>query len=79
MALGRGRGGSDPIASGRGPAAPSSLSCGPRVGVSQAADIGWRFWLTGERAVSPYRASAPRRARAKPVAGAAGEDGTMHR
>ena len=61
-----------------GPAGPA-ISCGPRVGVSQAADIAWRFWLTGERAVSPYRASAPRRARAKPVSGTAGEDGTMHR
>ena len=69
-----GAGGSDPM-----PPAGPALSCGPRVGVSQAADIAWRFWVTGERAVSPYRASAPRRARAKPVSGAAGEDGTMHR
>ena len=66
--------GVDPV-----PPARPAISCGPRVGVSQAADIAWRFWLTGERTVSPYRASAPRRARAQPVSGTAGEDGTMHR
>jgi DNA-3-methyladenine glycosylase len=70
---------SDPAAAGPGHPAGLAISCGPRVGVSRAAEIGWRFWITGERAVSPYRASAPRRPRAKPVAGAAGGDGTMHR
>jgi len=42
---------------GRGPD-----SCGPRVGVSQAADRPWRFWLTGRPEVSAYRRSprAPR-------------------
>ena len=59
------------------PAGPG-ISCGPRVGVSRAAEISWRFWLTGERTVSPYRASV-RRARAKPVPGAPRDDGTMHR
>lgn len=36
--------------------------CGPRVGVSQAADRPWRFWLTGRPEVSAYRRSprAPR-------------------
>jgi DNA-3-methyladenine glycosylase len=68
-------------AAGDGPvsAAGPVISCGPRVGVSRAAEIGWRFWITGERTVSPYRPSAPRRARAKPVSGAARDDGTMHR
>ena len=32
-------------------------SCGPRVGVSQAADRPWRFWLTGRPEVSAYRRS----------------------
>jgi DNA-3-methyladenine glycosylase len=63
------------------PVSPAGLaiSCGPRVGVSRAAEIGWRFWITGERAVSQYRPSMPRRARAKPVSGPVGDDGTMHR
>jgi DNA-3-methyladenine glycosylase len=30
---------------------------GPRVGVSQAADRPWRFWLTGRQEVSLYRRS----------------------
>jgi DNA-3-methyladenine glycosylase len=70
--------GPDPGAGPVPPAGPA-ISCGPRVGVSQAADIAWRFWVTGERTVSPYRARGGRGARAKPVSGAAGEDGTMHR
>jgi DNA-3-methyladenine glycosylase len=46
------------------PAAPSlaaGISRGPRVGVSCAADVPWRLWVTGDPAVSPYRAHAPRR------------------
>jgi DNA-3-methyladenine glycosylase len=30
---------------------------GPRVGVSQAADVPWRFWLANEPSVSAYRRS----------------------
>ena len=43
-----------------GVAGPDSR--GPRVGVSQAADRPWRFWLTGRPEVSAYRRSprAPR-------------------
>ena len=40
---------------------PASAS-GPRVGVSRAADVAWRFWITGDPTVSPYRAHVPRRA-----------------
>jgi DNA-3-methyladenine glycosylase len=40
---------------------PSSVDTGPRVGVSQAADVPWRFWLDGEPSVSPYRPWVPRR------------------
>lgn len=38
-------------------AAPSysKIASGPRVGVSQAADWPWRFWLDGEPSVSAYR------------------------
>jgi DNA-3-methyladenine glycosylase len=34
-----------------------AISSGPRVGVSQAADRRWRFWLTGRDEVSAYRRS----------------------
>ncbi len=38
-----------------------AVRSGPRVGVRLAAGIPWRFWVTGEPTVSPYRAHAPRR------------------
>jgi DNA-3-methyladenine glycosylase len=34
---------------------------GPRVGLSVGADRPWRFWVDGERSVSPYRPGKPRR------------------
>ena len=36
---------------------PLTAVCGPRVGVSQAADRPWRFWLPGRPEVSAYRRS----------------------
>lgn len=36
---------------------PQEGSAGPRVGVSQAADRAWRFWLPGTPEVSNYRRS----------------------
>jgi len=36
---------------------PGPDTSGPRVGVSQAADRAWRFWLTGRPEVSAYRRS----------------------
>jgi DNA-3-methyladenine glycosylase len=42
------------------PVSAASVSRGPRVGVSRAADVAWRFWITAEPAVSPYRAHASR-------------------
>ncbi len=59
------------------PVPAAGISRGPRVGVSRAADLAWRFWITGEPAVSPYRAHVPRRGRAKPVTGPGREDGIM--
>ncbi len=39
------------------PVDPARVRSGPRVGVSSAADVGWRFWLAGEPSVSAYRRS----------------------
>jgi len=63
-----------PAASGR-----AGIRTGPRVGVSQAADRPWRYWLAGDEHVSLYRPSKPRSARQKPVTGRAAGDGTMLR
>ncbi|TIC85908.1 DNA-3-methyladenine glycosylase [Nocardioides sp. GY 10113] len=42
-----------------GPAVDHGLpvAAGPRVGVSRAADVPWRFWLEGDPTVSAYRRS----------------------
>jgi DNA-3-methyladenine glycosylase len=62
-----------------GPGRPApAVSRGPRVGISAAADRPWRFWLTGDLTVSPYRPHVPR-ARPKPVSSPAAEDETMRR
>jgi DNA-3-methyladenine glycosylase len=34
-----------------------AVSSGPRVGVSRAADVPWRFWVTGDDTVSAYKRS----------------------
>lgn len=36
---------------------PEGVARGPRVGVSRAADVAWRFWLRGDASVSAYRRS----------------------
>jgi DNA-3-methyladenine glycosylase len=46
-------------------AAPSSVSAGPRVGITRATDLPWRFWETDAPSVSVFRAGGtPRRRRA---------------
>jgi DNA-3-methyladenine glycosylase len=50
------------VRSGAGtPPRSAAIATGPRVGVSRAADIPWRFWLEGDPTVSVYRAAVPRR------------------
>jgi DNA-3-methyladenine glycosylase len=41
-----------------------AVRSGPRVGLAQATDRPWRFWLDGDPTVSVYRPRAPRRRRA---------------
>jgi DNA-3-methyladenine glycosylase len=42
---------------------PALVSTGPRVGLRQAPDRPWRFWLTGDPTVSRYVAAKPVRTR----------------
>lgn len=67
------------VPDGWAPLPDREISTGPRVGISVAADWPWRFWVTGDRAVSSYKKGVPRRARAKPVTGGSAGGGTMHR
>ena len=43
------------------PGTPRRIVTGPRVGVSSAAEIPWRFWYDGDPTVSVYRPHVPRR------------------
>jgi DNA-3-methyladenine glycosylase len=49
---------------------PSAVSAGPRVGISVATDLPWRFWATDAVSVSAFRPGVRRRR------SAAGQDGT---
>ena len=48
------------------PVETSEISSGPRVGVSSAYDVPWRFWITGDPSVSLYRRHSPRRRNVSP-------------
>ena len=52
----------------RGPA-PAVISAGPRVGITLATDLSWRFWETGAPSVSVFRPGG------KPRRRTAGQDG----
>jgi DNA-3-methyladenine glycosylase len=41
----------------------TQIATGPRVGVTGAHDLPWRFWIDGDPTVSAYRRHAPRRVR----------------
>ena len=44
----------------RAPVDPTLVRAGPRVGVTGAHDVLWRFWLDGDPTVSVYRRHVPR-------------------
>ncbi|MFI8964864.1 DNA-3-methyladenine glycosylase [Streptomyces sp. NPDC053493] len=47
------------------PPPPDQILTGPRTGVGgEGAPHPWRFWIDGDRTVSPYRAHVPRKRRA---------------
>jgi DNA-3-methyladenine glycosylase len=58
------RGGGDSAGSGAESAGTQPrIEAGPRVGISKAADLPWRFWLAQDATVSAYRPSGPRSGR----------------
>jgi DNA-3-methyladenine glycosylase len=66
LALDKGANGTS-VVDGTGPAtlspgtAPGEIAAGPRVGVTSAFDLPWRFWIAGDPTVSAYRRHSPRR------------------
>jgi DNA-3-methyladenine glycosylase len=49
------------------PVPAAAIEAGPRVGVTAAHDVAWRFWLRDDPTVSAYRRHTPRRRAAPPV------------
>jgi DNA-3-methyladenine glycosylase len=42
---------------------PGAIEAGPRVGVTSAHDVAWRFWIKGDPTVSAYRRHSQKRRR----------------
>jgi DNA-3-methyladenine glycosylase len=42
------------------PVLSSAIASGPRVGVTAAQDVPWRFWIAGDPSVSVYRRQLPK-------------------
>ncbi|WP_406052281.1 DNA-3-methyladenine glycosylase [Kribbella sp. NBC_00889] len=67
LGIGRDHNGVDLLARGSsvqllpGPGFDGEPSTGPRVGLREAADRNWRFWIPGDPTVSPYRPHVPKR------------------
>jgi DNA-3-methyladenine glycosylase len=53
--------GSGPATLAPPPEPPGEIQAGPRVGVTAAHDVAWRFWLAGDPTVSAYRRHVPKR------------------
>ncbi len=57
--------GTGPLTLTSAPVRPAELiEAGPRVGVTSAHDVAWRFWIKGDPTVSAYRRHTPRSSRA---------------
>jgi DNA-3-methyladenine glycosylase len=67
LGIGRDGNGTDLLAKGSpiqllpGPGFSGEPSTGPRVGLREAADWPWRFWIPDDPTVSPYRPHVPKR------------------
>nr|WP_239090737.1 DNA-3-methyladenine glycosylase [Asanoa iriomotensis] len=53
---------SSPVRLSWGPSSPpdTAIAAGPRVGVTGAHDLEWRFWISGDPTVSAYRRHVPK-------------------
>jgi DNA-3-methyladenine glycosylase len=61
---------------GRAGTVAGDIERGPRVGVSRAAEVAWRFWISADPTVSVYRPHVPRRRRSDLRAPSAESDGS---